>query len=137
MFFQFVERRAAGGHGEYVRADGPTAFDVQRRVANHHDFFAAQFPAMQTRPAMMRGVGDLIAILVIVRKRAGDEVIPEIEVAQFDFRAEPDVAGEQAERGRFGQRLQITNQLPDAGTGFRLAVSKNVVEPEHIALEEA
>ena len=36
-----------------------------------------------------------------------------LEVTQFDFRAEADIAGEQAEQRRLRQRLQLAYELPD------------------------
>ena len=57
-------------------------------------------------------------------------------MAQLDFRAKLDVAGEQAERRRLGQITQCADQLPDTGTNLRLAPRKDVIEPEDVALEE-
>ena len=58
------------------------------------------------RPRSKRGGGDVVAIFVVVGKSAELKNLPQAEVAQLDFRAEPDVAGEQAEHGRLRQRLQ-------------------------------
>ena len=64
------------------------------------------------------------------------KTVPQPEMAQLDFRAEPDVAGEQAEHGRLRQRVQIVDQFPDAGADLRVAARKDVVEPENVALEK-
>ena len=62
----------------------------------------------------MRNGGDLVAFLVVVGEGAGLEHVPEVEVAQLDFGAEADVAGEQAEHGRLRQGLQSADELPHA-----------------------
>src|SRR5271154_5374642 len=84
----------------------------------------------------VRGGGDQIALLVVVGKTAELELFPQPEMAQLDFRAEPDVAGEQADNWRFRQRAQITQHFPDAGTNLGLAARENLVEPENVTLEE-
>ena len=85
----------------------------------------------------MRRVRNLVAILVVVRKSAGDEFLPQIEVPQLDLRTKTDVSGEQTECWRVRQCLQVADQFPDAGTGSGFALRENVVEPEDIAFEEA
>src|SRR5471030_817432 len=87
--------------------------------------------------ARVRGGGDQIAFLVVVGKPAELELLPQVEVAQFDFRAEPDVAGEQADNRRIRQRVQVAQQFPNSGANLGLAADENLVEPENIILEEA
>src|SRR5580765_3737804 len=82
-------------------------------------------------------MSDLIALFVIVGKRAGLKFLPKIEMTQLDLRAEPDVASKQAKAGRVRQRAQAADDFPDARTRLSLAVDKNVVEPENVTLEEA
>jgi serine O-acetyltransferase len=84
----------------------------------------------------MRECDNSVAVLVIIGKRAGDKEIPDIEMAQFDFRAKADVAGEESENGRLGQRLQIVNETPDAGQQVAFAFRQNMVKPGGVAVEE-
>jgi hypothetical protein len=78
----------------------------------------------------------MIPVFVIVGKRAGLENFPESIAAQLDFRAEPDVAGEQAEHRRIRQREQITDEFTHAFAHVAVAVNENVVEPEDVAPEK-
>lgn len=136
VLFQFGQGCTSRRDREDIGSDGATAFHIKRRVANDDNFFAAQSSPVQTRPACVCRVRNLIAILVIVGKCAKFKLLPQIEVAQFDFRAEPDVAGQQTERWRLWQRLQIPDQFPDAGTRGGFALGQDVVEPENVTLEE-
>src|SRR5439155_9388576 len=97
---------------------------------------AAQIVVEQSAAAVFGNGGDLIAVLVVIAKRARLEHFPKFKVAQLDFRAEPDVAGQQAQRGRFGQRVQLANEFPDAGQHDAARLSQQIVEPEDIAIEE-
>ena len=78
----------------------------------------------------------MVAVFVVVRKAAELKNFPEIKMAQFDFRAEPDVAGEQAEHRRFRQGAQTVDQFPDARADLRVAACEDLVEPENIAFEK-
>ena len=96
---QFLKLRAAGRHGERLRSNGPGALDIVRRVADDENFFIAQMAAEQQVTPLSGDGGDVVAVFVIVRERAGLENLPKLEVAEFDFRAEPNVAGQQTSRG--------------------------------------
>ena len=74
---------------------------------------------------------------MIIGETAELKIIPQTEMAQFDFRPEADVAGEQADDRRSLQRTQIAQHFPDAGTDFGLAAGENLVEPENVTFEEA
>src|ERR1035437_1720851 len=131
------QRRAAGGHGQNFCANRASATDVKWRAANDEDFFAAQILLERAAGALPGGHGDLIAVFVVVGERAGFKQIPQTEVAELDFRAESDVAGEQSEHGRLGERLQGADKFTDAGAGCGLVARQNMIEPENILLEEA
>ena len=79
----------------------------------------------------------MVAVFLVVRKRAGLENLPELEVAEFDFRSEPDVTGQQANRRRLGQRVQLMNEFPDSGENTTPRLRQQVVEPEDVGVEEA
>lgn len=100
VLFQFGQGCAPRRDREDIGPNGATAFYIERCVANDDHFFAAQSSPVQTRPACVCRVRNLIAILVIVSKCAKFKLLPQVEVAQFDFRAEPDVAGQQTKRWR-------------------------------------
>ena len=87
--------------------------------------------------AVVSGVGDEIALLVVVGESAEFELFPQAEVAQLDFRPQPDIAGEQAENRRAGQGLEGPEHLPHAAADLGLAAGQNVVEPESVPFEEA
>jgi hypothetical protein len=79
---------------------------------------------------------NVVTFFVVIGKAAKRELVPQVEMAQFNFRAELDVAGEQAKRGRLGQRAQGVDQFPDAGADLRLAAGEDVVEPENVTPEK-
>ena len=136
MRLQLLERHAAGRHGQRFGADRPGALDVPRGVADDENLLAAQIVVEQSAAAFLCEGGDLIAVLVVVAKRAGSEYFPKFKVSQLDFGAEPDVASQQAERGRFGQRVQLADEFPDAGQHAAAVLSQEAVEPENVAIEE-
>src|SRR5205807_823497 len=120
--------RAAGRHGERLRADGPGALDIVLRVADDENLVAAQMVAEQQVAALSGDGGDVIAVFVIVRERARLENLPKLEVAEFDFRAQPDVAGQQTNRRRPGQRVELMNEFPDAGIHASARLRQQAIE---------
>ena len=106
------------------------------RVADDQHLVPAQVLPEDAAAALMRHGGDLVALFVVVGEPAGLKDLPEIEVAQLDLRAEPDVAGEQAEQRRLRQRLQFADEFPHARTELGLAVAQDMVQPEDVTLEE-
>ena len=103
MRLEVLPFRAAGRHGQHPGIDGPGAFDIAGRVADHENLAASQMIVQQPAPALSGEGGKLIAVFRVVGESAGLEQLPQFVVAQFDFRAEPDVAGQQAERRGLGQ----------------------------------
>ena len=90
----------ASADREHLRTDGAGASDVERSVADDEHFFTGKFPAEQRFAAPFCNGRDLVALRGIIGKSAGLKLFPEIEPAQLDLRAKPDVAGEQP-HGRF------------------------------------
>ena len=80
-----------------------------RRVAHDDDLVAAQFFSQHVAAAFVCDGGNLIAIFTVVGERTGLKGVPKAEAAQFDFRAEPDVAGELG-------RLGVAVRIPEAQT---------------------
>ena len=74
---------------------------------------------------------------MIVGERAGLENFPELEAAQFDFRAEFDVASEQADERRVRQTIQFADELHHSGADIAVTILDQVVKPVDIVLEEA
>lgn len=136
MLPELVQFGAASGHGQRFRADESSATNVMRRVADDNDFIAAQLPAQQAAAAFERSDRDLVAIFAVVGKATRLENLPKAIAAQFDFRAEADVAGKQAQLWRIGQGRQTINKLTRPVTGAAVALPDCLVEPENITLEE-
>ena len=136
MFLQFLQRCAAGGNGQDFCSDEFSTTHVERRVADDDNFLRLEIFPQQTSGAFKHGGGDMIAVFVVIRESAELEVLPESVTPQFQLRAQFDVAGEQAERGRFGQRLQVADESGNAVADFAVAVREDVVEPENVARKE-
>lgn len=128
---------SAGGHCQNFRANGPPTANVQRGVANHHDVPTGDLSAEHTGAPLQRDARDLVAIFMVIGEGARRELLPEIEVAQFDFGTELDVAREETEEGWLGQGLQLAEERPDARTFLGFAPGEEVVEPEDVAVEES
>jgi hypothetical protein len=135
--FELLQFMSAGGYGEDFRANGPPAANVQGGVANQDDLLASDFGAKHAGAALERDARDLVAIFMIIGEGARYELLPEVEVAQFDFGTELDVAREQAEEWWFRQGFQFAEERPDARTFFGFALGEEVVEPEGITVEKS
>src|SRR5437764_442115 len=57
-------------------------------------------------------------------------------MTQFDFRAQSNVPGQQAEHGRTRHLLKSGNQFPDTRTCFAIQLMQQVLQPEHVNVEE-
>lgn len=131
-----MQFRAAGRDSQNFRADKFSATNIKRSVADHDDFLRLQIFPKHAPTAFERGDGDLVAFFVVVGKCAEMKIFPKVVAAQFEFRAEFDIAGKQAERRRIFEREQIADEILDAVTNLTVAVRENVVEPENVALEK-
>ena len=136
MHLQFRDLRTPGRHGQHSGTDGTGTLDVPRRVADDQDLFATEIVIEQSASARLGQGGDLVAVLVIVAKRARLEQFPKLEVAQLDFRPQPGVDGLRADRRRLGQRAQLADELPDARENTAPHFGQQIVEPEGVAIEE-
>jgi len=136
MRLQFFKLRTAGCHGEATRTNRPSAGNVQRRVADDDNFLAVQFTTESPVATCPGDTGDFIAILMVVTIAAGDEWIPQAVVTQLDLRAEADVAREQAQQRRLGQRREFRKPVAHSGTRAAGEFMEVMVEPEHVAVEE-
>lgn len=137
MRLQLIQLRTACSDGETARTDGPATRDIQGGVANDEDFVAAQIAPEQAAAPRVGNAGDFVAVLVVVAKAAGDEGIPQAVVAEFDLRAEADVAGEQAEERRVGECGEFGQPFARAGTRPASKFAEMVFEPEDVGVAEA
>jgi len=128
---------SAGGDGQDFRPDGPCAANVQRCVADHDDLWTGDWGLEHAGPALQGDARNLVAILMVIGEGAGRKLLPEIEVTQFDFGTELDIAGEEAEEWWLRQGLQLAQERPDARTSCGFILGEKVIEPEDVAIEEA
>ena len=135
-FFQFLQRRAAGGNSQNFCSNKFSAADVKWRITNHDDFLCHQIFPEHTFAAFKRGGSNVIAVFIVVGKSAELKNFPKPEAAQLDFRAQPDVAGEQSKHRRIRQRLQVADEFAHAVAYVAVTVRKNMVEPENVALKK-
>lgn len=133
---QFIQFRSAGGDRKRFCADELSALHVVGRIAHNHDLLGLETLAKDPTTALQRRHGNMITILMVIGKTAEREKLPKPVLAQLDLGPKLDVAGEQAERGRFRQGLQLANQLEYAGTRMADTGSQNVIEPEDITIEK-
>ena len=70
MGFQFTAIRPAGGHGQDAGADRTGAPNVVWRVTHDENFIARQRALAQFEAAIAGDDSDLVAIFVVVAKRA-------------------------------------------------------------------
>ena len=74
---------------------------------------------------------------MVIGKRAGLEFVPQLKMAQLDFRAEADVAGEQAQATAVaGSADNLSEELQHPAAHLRLALRDDLVQPENVTVEE-
>lgn len=98
MRTKLFQRVASGCHRDGARADGFSAGDVVRRVADDEHLVRDKLPAVVGGGTAQRVRSELVAILGVVCKGAEGEWRPETEMAEFDLCAKLQVAREQALR---------------------------------------
>jgi hypothetical protein len=74
---EFLQRAAARADGQAVGSDGLGTFDIAMGVTHHHNLVALQAPAQVTRRPVPGYPGQLVAILMVVRKGSTNPVSPE------------------------------------------------------------
>src|SRR5664280_434339 len=137
MPIQLFKPGPSRGDSQDPGADGPPAADIQRGIANHQHLFSRKRPSKHTAATVTGDRRDLVAIFAVVREGAGLKFVPKVEVPQFDFGSEPDVARQQAEQGRGLQGLKPRDELRDAWTHFGFAVAEDIIEAKNVAMKEA
>lgn len=135
MGLEFVQGSAASGYDENFGADVPRAADVQRRVADDEDLIIAQILLEEPAAPLAGNPRDAAALLMVVREGSGGEVVPQLQTAQFDLRAQTDVAREQPEQGGRFEGLEAVDKVPHPGADFGPAFLQEMVQPEDIAVK--
>jgi len=102
MVDKLVAGGAAGADGQHAGADGAAAADVVGRIADDEHFGAGEGAAEPLAAPVAGDASELVAVFVVIAEGAQDKVFPELVMAQFDFGAEPDIAGEEADEGWLG-----------------------------------
>ena len=136
VLLEFRQGGAAGGDGEDFGADGATAPDVEGGIADYDNFLALQRPLQEASGTIAGNGGDLIALFMVIGKSAGLEEFPQAEVAQFDLRAQADVASQKAKQGRFGKLPELVDEGADARAFAGFTVPEDLVEPEDVTIKE-
>ena len=96
MRTKLFQRVATGRHRDGACANGFSAGDVVRCVADDEHLVRDKFPSMVGGGTAQRMWPELVAIFRIVGKSAERESRPETEMAEFDLRANLQVARQQA-----------------------------------------
>ncbi len=89
----------ASAEGEYFRANGSAADYVGGGVTNDEHFRSCESLAERHCTAGEGDFGKLISVFVVITESADGKRMPEVEMPQFDFGAEPDIAGQEPDSG--------------------------------------
>lgn len=127
----------AGAEGENFCTDCPAADNVGGCVADNKHFRPGEFLAEQHFAAGECDFGQFISVFVIITEGADSKRMPEIEVAQFDFGAEPDIAGQKSYNGPWGEHREIVEKLLNASANSTCGVTEVLVQQEHVTSEKA
>src|SRR6266496_4562024 len=136
MRFYCLGLGAARGDRQHPGIDGASALNVVGRVADDQDFLTTERGIQKTAAAAPSDGGDFIAIFMIVGECPGLEDVPQIIMAQFDLRAQPDVAGQQTNRRRLGKPPKLMNEFADATEDTALRLRQQVIKPENVAVKK-
>lgn len=131
---KFLRLAAAGGDSQHFRADGPPAADVMGCIADHDNLLTSQVFAEHAAAPVASNDGDLIPILVVIAESTGAELLPQPVSPQLDFRAEANVAGEQADERRLGQRFELLQEMPDSRQGAALTFFELFLEEKDVTV---
>mgnify|MGYP001547090000 FL=1 len=120
MGTKFVHAPSPGGEGDGLCAKNLAAGNVVRGIADDEDARGGEFDRMMGERATQRVGAEVVAGFAVVGKGAEREVLPQPVVAELDFGAAAEVAGEKR-LGDAGQRgdpgKQFANAGKNAGTG--------------------
>lgn len=136
MHRQFRHGVLTGGHRQNFRSNRAAAFNVKRGVPDDQDFVTFNLPSRQHFTPDLRHQSDFIAVVMVVGKSARDKRLPQIEMAQLDLRAEPDVPGEQPKDGRIRHCLKLVEKIVGAATYPAIEVMKIVGQPVDVTGEK-
>src|SRR5213594_1416426 len=117
VFGKVAAAPPTGGDGNGAGAERFAAGNVARRVADDVDLGGGKFAAMFFFGARPGEGAELVAIVVIVGKRAEFEKVPDAVMPELQLRAARHVSGQKGEDQMFS-RPQFLEQLEDAGKQF-------------------
>src|SRR5438477_9511215 len=135
MFSQFLAAPGAGGDGNGAGAKGFAAGDVARRIADDVDLGGGKLAAMFFFSARPGERAELVAIVVIIGKRAEFKKMPDPVMLEFQLRAARDVAGEEREH-EMRARPEFLEQLKNARKQFPFPARQFERKKMHVAVEE-
>ena len=136
MRLKFRARISARAHGQNFGLDPVAALNVPWRVADDDNFRSRQVSSEKLIASLLSKDGQFVAIFVIISEGAHLKAVPQTEVAQFDFRAQTDVAREQTHQRRLRQAAQALHELPDSGASSALELGQQMVQPEYVGVKE-
>ncbi len=94
---ELIQFGSAGGHRERFCPDEFAAAHIEGGITDDKDFLRLQARPQHTTASFQGRHRNVIAVLMIVGEAAKLESLPETILAQLDFSAKLDIAGEQAE----------------------------------------
>lgn len=134
---KFFARPRTGGDGNGARVDRFAAGNIARRIADDVNLGRTEFLAVFFPGPRLRERSKLVAIVMIVGKRAELEEMPDTIMLEFQLRAPGNVAGEKSEdevRSRLQLFQQIQNPGQEATTG---SLRKFLRKMMHVTVEKS
>src|SRR4051812_40388633 len=108
MLRELLARVDAGGNGDGARAEGSSARNVVRGVANDKDALDGHFDSVHLEHSRAGEAAQLVSVVVIVGIGAEREEVPDAVLRQLQLGAALQVTSQQAEQYVFApmQRFQ-------------------------------
>src|SRR4029077_10926887 len=117
MLREFIAAPSAGRHRDRARPERSAARNVARRIANDVDLGRGELPAMLLFCASASEPPQLVAIPVIIGKRAKFKKMPDAVVLEFQSRAARDISSEKPEH-YMRPRFELFEQFEHAREQF-------------------
>src|SRR2546430_5710357 len=111
MFAQVFQLIAARRDCQNFGANRSRASDIERGVAYHQHFLAAQFSLQKPLSPPKSNRGNLVSVFMVIAKPAGFEMAPQSIMRQLDFRSQSNIAGKQANQRRLSECSQTIKKL--------------------------
>ena len=137
VFHQLIFFVFTGADGQDPRSDRLRARDIERGIANDHNFVPGESPFEDRFAPLFGNRRDAIAVFMIIGEGAGFEMVPELVVAEFEFGTAPDVAGEEAEDWAIRGGVEGLEEVDDAFADSAARGLEKLLEETRVVLEEA